>query len=327
MNIRRVLLIVFVLTLADISVSAQTSFTTKSAQDCSQLVVNHSYSQTFQGFLNIPAYFASFGVPSPPGMGLVPNGGTGYLTFLPHGKLSGRVTLAIGLLGLIPDLQPDETSQYTLTWDTSNKPPLCSGTLTMNVPGEDSFHFQLVASEDGQQIEMIHTDPGLIVSVTGTRVRTAGCSNNSVQGKFAANARGWLLSPDSGPMHFPPEQLLSGYAPFAFSGGLQFQARMSPSPVDFPEAPEGAASTSGWDTISLNGLILSRTERGWYKINPDCTGTMTLRDDLGNPDFHLELFVGERGDSVHMVNVDAIPDTGVPLFVLGMTVTRDAGPR
>jgi len=293
-------------------------------RDCSNLVVNRSFSQTFGGFLNVPMYFASIGVPAPPAIGLVPNAGAGFITFLPEGKVSGQVTLAIGLLGLLPDLTFEPTSQYSLSWDTNKTPPACSGTITLNAPGEAPFHFRLLVSRNGQQIEMIHTDTGLIVGVTGYPVRTSGCSNQTIGGKYSSNAEGWGLA--APPFSFPPDQVLAGYFPFAFSGAMEFRPNVPPAGL--PDAPAGSGSVVGWDTPSVNGIILPRTETGWYKVDPDCTGKLVLGDSLGN-DFHLEMFIGKSGKALHLVNIDTATLPGlpapVPAFILGTTLDRMDG--
>ena len=290
-------------------------------KDCSQVVVNRSYSQTFQGFLNVPAYFAALGVPAPPGVGIVPNAGSGVLTFLPQGKMTGRITLAIGLLGLLPDLELDSSSTYSLSLDTSKDPGVCAGDVTVSapgIPGGGPLHFQLLVGAGGQQVEMIHTDTGLILALTGVPIQTSGCSNMSIRGKYTYSIKGWGLAPPSGPMSFPPEQLLAGYFPFAFSGAMEFSPRAS----ELVGAPEGAASVAGWDTVTLNGQIMPRVYDGWYKVKHDCTGTLVLHDQASNTDFHLELLVGKGGQMLHLVNVDTLPETTTPTFVMSAILTR-----
>jgi hypothetical protein len=265
-------------------------------------------------------------VSPPPEIGLVPTAGAGFLTFLPHGKVRGRVTLAIGLLGLAPDLVFDSSSEYSLSWDTSKTPAVCSGAMILKASGEAPFHFQLLVTQDGQRIEMIHTDAGLVVGVTGFPVHTSGCSNQSLNAKYSENMKGWGLAPPSGPLSFPPEQLLAGYFLFAASGAWEFHPDVPPAKTDFPDSPPGSGSVVAWDTGSLNGIVLPRTMTGWYKVNPDCSGTTVLRDSLGNPDFHLELFAGENGRSVDLVNLDTVTVPGaptpLPAYVLSITLTR-----
>lgn len=290
-------------------------------KDCSQVVVNRSYSQTFQGFLNVPAYFAALGVPSPPGVGIVPNAGTGWVTFLPQGKMAGRITLAIGLLGLLPDLELDSSSSYSLSLDASKEPSVCAGDITVNapgLPGGGPLHFQLVVGQGGQQVEMIHTDAGLILALTGLPIQTSGCGNTSIRGKYTYSIKGWGLAPPSGALSFPPEQLLAGYFPFAFSGAMEFSGRRSES----PGAPEGAGYVVGWDTVTLNGQIMPRIYDGWYKVERSCTGTVVLHDRASNTDFHLELLVGKGGQTVHLANVDTVPGTAIPTFVMSAILTR-----
>lgn len=265
-------------------------------ENCNHLVMNHSFSQGFEGFLNA-------------GFGLVPTAGAGFVTFLPQGKVKGQVTLAIGQLGLLQDLVFGSTSQYSLSWDTTKTPALCSGAMTLNAPGEAPFNFQLLVTQDGQQIEMIHTDAGLIVGVTGFPVDTRGCSNYTLNGKYSYNSKGWALAPPG----VPPNQLLAGYLPLAMSGAIEFHPRVSPS------------STSGsvvwWDTASVNGIIVPRTGKGSYKVNPDCTGTVVLTTDDPTPGqvFNLELFVGKHGEALDLVNID--PGWPPPV-VLSSRLTR-----
>jgi len=59
------------------------------------------------------------------------------------------------------------------------------------------------------------------VGVTGYPVRTSGCSNQTIGGKYSSNAEGWGLA--APPFSFPPHQVLAGYFPFAFSGAMEFR--------------------------------------------------------------------------------------------------------
>jgi len=271
--------------------------------DCSYLVVNRSFSQAFGGFLNVPAYFNSLGVTPPPGIGLVPNGGAGFVTFLPHNKLGGQVTLAIGQVGLIQDLVVDgTTSEYSLSWDTSNQPAVCSGTMILNTSGEAPFHFQVVVKPDGQQIHMVHTDTGLIVGVIGFPMENSKCSNRTLNGTYSYTINGWGMA--GGPLSFPPETLLAGYFPFVMSGTMRF----------------GNGSIAFSDSGSLDGIIYSRTGTGSYSVK-DCTAAAALTDSLGNH-FNVELFVGKDANTLYMVNVDTVPATPLPLWILGGTLTR-----
>ncbi|HTQ54368.1 MAG TPA: hypothetical protein VMI94_07900 [Bryobacteraceae bacterium] len=258
--------------------------------DCSHLVVNRSFSQQFQGFFNM-------GI-------LVPTAGAGFITFLPGGKMKGSVTLAIGELGVIPDITFDSNaSQYSLSWDQTKTPAVCSGTITLIAAGEPPFDFQLVVTEGGQQVEMIHTDAGLTVTVTGLPVPTRGCSNRAVGATYSYTMTGWgLATPD---LSFPPEQMLSGYYPFAFSGAMELDA---------------SGGTVWWDTASLNGTIMTRSGTGSYAVKPDCTGTLVLptASPTGQA-INAELFVGKDG-VLYIVDLDTDAISGIPLYVLSGTL-------
>lgn len=274
--------------------------------DCSYLVVNRSFSQAFGGFLNVPLYFNSLGVTPPPGIGLVPTGGAGFVTFLPHNKLAGQVTLAIGQLGLIQDLVVDSTtSEYSLSWDTSNQPAVCSGTMILNTSGEAPFNFQVVVNPDGPQIHMVHTDAALIVGVIGFPIETSRCSNRTLNGTYSYTINGWELA--GGQLPLPPETLLAGYFTFVMSGTMRF----------------GNGSIAFSDSGSLDGIIYSRTGTGSYS-EKDCTAAATLTDSLGNH-FNVELFVGQDAKALYMVDVDEVPGTPLPMWIFGGTLTRMSG--
>ena len=283
--------------------------------DCSRLVVNRTYVNSFSGLINVPAYFAPFeslGVLPPPGVGLEPNAGAGKVTFLPGGNFVNRETIVIGMLGMNKDLSI--TGTYSLTWDGSKEPMACTGTMAgvgVVNGGPMPFKFQLVVSPDGQRVEMIHTDPGLIVGTTGLPMYTHGCSGKSVDATYSYNSNGWILP---SPTANPPEPMLGGYIPFAMSGAMRFYPDTPASVIDFPESPEGAMMVKAWDTVSQNGAIKSRTMTGWYKVRHDCKGVVVLRDPLENPDFQLEMFIGAEGQTVHFVNVNGAdtPADSVP---------------
>jgi hypothetical protein len=284
--------------------------------DCSDLVVNRSFSQQLSGgFMNVPVFMNA---PMP--VGLVPTAGAGIITFLPLGRVSGKVTLAVGMLALAKDLAFDDTSRYTLAWD-NRMPPSCVGTVTLLAPGE-KFHFELRAVPGVQQIQMIHMDTGLVVSLVGYPMETAACSNDTIRGRYSYEGKGWALSPQTPPLQFPDNQMVAGYYPFAMSGMMTFESHTIRPPVT------GAGVVTWWDTASANGMIMPRSGTGWYKVNPDCTGTIFLSEPTLGQAFTLEMFLGKDGGAVYQVNVDtvAIPGLGtIPAVVLGLVSNRVTG--
>ena len=281
--------------------------------DCSDLVVNRSYSLEFhEGFLNVPVMMNV----ATASIGIVPNAGAGTITFLPQGQAAVRTTLAVGQIALVTDMVYDNTSHYSLTWD-GKTPASCVGTLTANTPG-DSANFELRAFPGGQQIQLVHTDPGLIVSMTGYPVETSGCTNNILDGLYSYEAKGWAMSPQVAPLKFPGNQMLVGYYPFAMSGVMRFNSHDLRPPV------VGAGTVTWTDMASANGAITKRSGTGWFKITKDCTGMISLTEPTLGQSFTLEAFVGKDGGAVYMVNVDGIPVQGgaIPAVILGFSAKR-----
>jgi hypothetical protein len=259
--------------------------------DCSYFVAGRTFSQLFHGYFN-------FG----PDSGVVPNAGGGILTFERHGKLTGTLTLTVGSLFQAQDLPIQPGSTYTLTWDTSKKPVACTGTAIIIDPATGASNFQLVVSNDGKRVEAIHTDFGLTAGLTLTLMSPGGCSNETLRSAYVYNAKGWMVPPPPLPPQ-SPVQLLNGFMPFVFSGALSFDPSR-PAPSEPPGAPEGSAYMEGWDTVSLNGFVVPRTYVGWYKVNPDCTSTQAIIDNIGNPPLPIEAFIGKGARSIDIVNVN-----------------------
>jgi hypothetical protein len=303
-----------------------------SGADCGSLVVNHSYANTFSGFMNTGEYLG-FNLGDQGQWGLVPNAGAGIVTFLPGGVVKNTETIVVGQFAVQQDA--GLTGTYNLKWDMSKTPALCAGPVHMIVNGTGTNgipavadDFQVTVTPDGQRVEMIHTNAGLIVDTTAEPAGTAGCRNNTIDGKYTYTTRGWGLGALMGMDDSVPAQsaqMLAGYLPAAMSGAMQFSSHVA-APDGFEGVFAGASAVSGWDTLSINGgPPVYRKMIGWYKVNRDCTGTLVLRDDSGvDPDFQIELFVGKGGDSVYGVNMNTISMGGpaVPVFVMPIPLER-----
>lgn len=279
--------------------------------DCRNLVANHTYATYFGGYLNVPMYF-QLGPES--GWGAVPNAGLGTLTFLPDGTVKNRQTILVGLLGVTQD--ESMGGVYNLKWDLSRGPVVCTGTMIE----EDGFYnFQLIVSQNGQRLEMIHTDAGLTVNPTGFLMSNNGCSNKSIEGSYTYNTKGWGMLP----VQLPSDQTLGGYVAGEMSGAMRFYPGVAPSGKFANSPPSRAAAVKAWDTVSINGQIMPRTMSGWYKINRDCSGTIVLNDGV-NPEFILEAYVGKGGEKVALLNVNAIdlPDGPIPAFLMPIPLDR-----
>jgi hypothetical protein len=72
-----------------------------------------------------------------------------------------------------------------------------------------------------------------------------GCTNSSLKGTFSHMGTGFI----------------TGVGPLAGVGTDTF---------------DGNGGITGTASLSINGNIVSVTETGTYKVNPDCTGTYTV---------------------------------------------------
>jgi hypothetical protein len=303
---------VFVLAVGALFATAHNLSAITQGQDCSNLVIDRSFSQAFgEGFLNVPVNSPG----APASIGIVPTAGGGFITFLSGGKVQGQVTLALGLLGVMPDITFDKTSTYALSWDLTKTPAVCSGTVALNAPGE-SFHFQVRVVSDGRRIEMIHADPGVIVSVTAIPVETSGCTNRTLNGQYSYNAKGWSMA--GGSLGFPANQMVAGYFPFSSSGVMEFNPGGQPrNLLDLDSDP-----VMNWATQSLNGTIVSGTSTGSYKVNANCTGTLALTNPNTGQWSHFEMFVGMHGNTLNLVSTDTVAGAPVPAAVYSPTLNR-----
>jgi len=278
--------------------------------DCRNLVAGRTYAHVFEGVINTELF------PLPGVTGDIPNAGLGTIIFNRDGTVGGSTTLKIGPAVFVA---PMVNATYSLAWDASKKPMMCTGTMKSDTPASPTGteNWQLVVSEMGNRVEIIHTDTGLIVGTTAFPLQRCKCSNHTLNSTYTYNAKAWSF-PVPPPPPFPPftpEELFNGFMPFAFSGAIVFKPHVSGA-TGVPGAPAGSSYLEGWDMVSLNGFITPRTYVGWYEVNADCSATMVLVDSLGNPPIHTSALILQGADTIDILNLD------VP-FVLSFVANRE----
>jgi hypothetical protein len=308
------------------------------ADDCSYLVAGHSYANTFAGFMNTQKY-AGFTAGDQQQWGLLPDAGAGVTTFYTGGLVKNIESILVGEFGVFSKVNLSGT--YSLKWDTSKTPVLCSGTVHMTgtaggMPMVDDF--QIVVASDGDRVEMIHTNAGLIVQTVAHPAEQRSCRNNILRGTYLYSTTGWALAPLFGVDPTTPEgsaQTLAGYITGAMTGAMHFSPDAAPS-GEYDHVPAaGAGAVTAWDTLSVNGGVddgkgnyvpLYRQMQGWYQVNPsDCSGTLVLRDNIGSPEFLISFYVGKDGNAIHAVNVNNFADFGgpsIPIFLFPIPMER-----
>jgi hypothetical protein len=135
--------------------------------------------------------------------------------------------------------------------------------------------------------------------------------------------------------------MLAGYITAAMTGAMQFFPGMA-APEGFDRVPDGASAVMAWDTLSIDGGVpvtigggvppkmtfvpVHRKQWGWYKVDPKtCAGTMVLRDDMKDPDFQINFYIGKDGNAVYAVNINNLADLGgpsIPVFVMPIPLER-----
>lgn len=101
------------------------------------------------------------------------------------------------------------------------------------------------------------------------------CSDATLRGSFGYTSTGTLLE-----AFVPPP-----YAgPFAEVGRQTF---------------DGKGKTDATATLSANGNIMKVTIEGTYKVNPDCTGSMTLVSSLGTS--HADFVIDDDGAELRAI--------------------------
>jgi hypothetical protein len=107
-----------------------------------------------------------------------------------------------------------------------------------------------------------------------------GCSNAILRGTFAYTSTGSIATPPA----------IAG--PFVEVGTQAF---------------DGNGGTTAAAMSSQNGNISPLTVTGTYKVNPDCTGTMTLQVTFpGFPTFPVDVYfvVDDGGDEFQAIETD-----------------------
>jgi len=264
MRFTKLWFLVLALALFTLPAVARTSAMGDDESSCSHLLIGHRYAFVFQGFVDLGD-----------GKGLTPNVGGGVIHFGRDGRFSSVAKLNIGGVPGTDSLQ----GNYSMTEDHNTQPPVCAGT----VRADDGTTLQFLVSRNGEVLEQMHTDQGLIVVVTSLPMEAGPCTDFSLRGTYLYSANGFFAT-ISGLL-----QPFGSYTPFAFSGAISF---------------DGRGHLTGWDTVSLGGSIAPRTYSGTYHVNPDCSATSEFIDSMGH-DLHTINYLYEGGRAIAVVNIDA----------------------
>lgn len=276
--------------------SAQITRLPITGPDCRYLVAGRTDAHSFEGYINTELF------PLPGMSGVYPNAGTGTITFNADGTVGGATAIKIGPAYF--DNVPMINATYRVSWDVTKTPVVCMGTMKTDMPQSPTGteNWQVVVTKGGDQVELIHTDMGLIVGVAIYPAAKGGCGNGTLHSAYTYNAKGWTLPPPNLPPPTPAD-MLNGFVPFAFNGAIVFRPELT-LPNSLTGAPPGSAYLQGWDMVSMAGFIMPRTYVGWYKVEVDCSATMVLLDNIGTPLIHTKVQIFKNADAIGILNVD-----------------------
>jgi hypothetical protein len=107
------------------------------------------------------------------------------------------------------------------------------------------------------------------------------CSNATLQGSFGYTSTGTLLDT---------------YVPPPFAGPFGEVGR---------QTFDGKGNTKATATLSANGNIQQVTIEGTYKVNSDCTGSMTLNVSPLGATVHADFVIDDDGAELRAIGTDS----------------------
>lgn len=150
----------------------------------------------------------------------------------------------------------------------------CTGNAIFTDTLGNRLGLDVFVADGSNQVEFIQTDTGAVIS--GEAQRHGGnCSNATVSGAYGYAIEGWVAS--------------ASITPFGDSGQL---------------TADGTGHFSGSSTTSSGGIIHRRTLSGTYQTNSDCSGSASLRDNLGNGG-NLRFTASGDGRQLNFIEIDS----------------------
>lgn len=174
----------------------------------------------------------------------------GLFTHKTDGTMDADVQLVVG----------DQSFPAAGTGGTFKTNDDCTGTgrFTVEALGLD-VTYNFIATDGGEQIELLNTNPGIVLHGVGRRIAKAGkapsCNNGTVLGTYGYRLNGSL----------PGVPALAGAGVVTHSVDGNYDGHIT-----------------GSDTYSFMGQFAPRTLEGTYKVESNCRGKGFYTDSLGN---------------------------------------------
>ncbi|MEP7343478.1 MAG: hypothetical protein ABI977_37510 [Acidobacteriota bacterium] len=174
----------------------------------------------------------------------------GLFTHNPNGTMDADVQLTVGDQSFPA---PGTNGSFKTNDDCTGSGKFTVAALNLDVT------YNFIATDGGDEIELLNTNPGVVLHGVGRRIAKAGkapsCTTGTVIGTYGYRLDGSL----------------PGVPLAAFAGTV---SQLS---------GDGANGIlTGSDTANFMGQYLPRTNQGTYKIGSNCRGTGSYTDSLGN---------------------------------------------
>ena len=195
----------------------------------------------------------------------------GIFTHYPDGTMDGDVQLTLGA-------QQIPTKWSGGTFKTNDD---CTGSgkffvQTLNL--EITYNF--IATDGGDQIELLNTNPGIVLHGAGRRISKAGkapsCNNGTILGTYGGRLDGSI----------PGVPAIAVAGIYTYSVDDKYNGLMT-----------------GSDTVSFAGQYAPRADQGTYKMESNCRGTGFYTDSLGNKINYVMTAVDD-GETIYFQGTD-----------------------
>lgn len=203
----------------------------------------------------------------------------GIFTQNPDGSSSGEVQTVLGEQQ-IPASFTGGT--WTINDDCTGSGKFFAPALNLNVT------YNFIATDGGEQIELLNTNAGIVLTGTARRISRAGkaprCNNGTILGSYGHFGRGSL----------PGVAAVAGAGTATHTLDGNFNGILT-----------------GSDTLTLLGQYAPRINQGTYTVNSNCRGFGTYTDSLGGK-INYTFTIVDGGDTIFFQGTD--PGVAVQIF-------------
>lgn len=191
----------------------------------------------------------------------------GIFTHNPDGTMDADVQLVVG----------DQSFPAPGTGGTFQTNDNCTGTGKFRVEALNlDVTYNFIVTDGGNQIELLNTNPGVVLQGVGRRISRAGqaprCNNGTILGSYGYRLDGSIPN--------VPFMAIAGTFTHSVDGNYN-------------------GTWTGTDTFNAMGQYFARVNNGTYTLGSNCRGTGYYTDNLGNQ-INYVFTVVDGGDMLYI---------------------------